>query len=759
MGNIYADMENEQTIPASSTTPTPSRSTRNIYEAMDDEKYDPRVNPNALNLIKPTTPKEHVKSLWDVPGAAYHHIANSLGQFYKSIVDTYNHPSDTYNALMKAPGGVPDLNAIVPGARDEMLNAAGGVALGALDPQAQAALIAAHPELQKAADKGTAMSKYARDNYGDQQAWRDSLGLRPFQTAADLSTALTAPVMGAGLVGLGAKGLGLLAARLGSTAMGDAAATGLRGAEAVSSAMQLPAKIGDAVNPINFVPDAPGNLIIGAGKLAGLGSERIGNFLVDGGRAIKPTRWLSDASDIAGRAAMKPENRMFLDAAGGEAPNVQAALTAAVHGAPGATPLAGPIVPNSPITGPQAVANLVNAPRLQVLGKEALRNQPEAANAMLQQAAAARTANIENVFDSSPGSRAAAQAKTEADRARDYPISDARISKGDNSLMPIWQTPEMQKVLKQVKENYANDRIPVSLDYVPAHSVPTGVLDAKGNMIMKTVPAQYPELPGHVVDAIKKQMDKDAYQIVTDSGGKDDARSVKNVRQDFLNWVNRPANNPMYARSRANFAANKLDEARKDTGAYMQARANDPASFNAAKDDPNSKGRNPTVKEATDSGAYLDQFSDYLIPDHLAALDANTADHARLAEADRQAGLATEYSKALDNAFDHVHSSSIWGMGIKGHLMASIYNNAIKGLNPEVAASLSRSLLTPEGTLELANDALSQQNKIGKRVGAVKAAGNVFRNAFIRNPTIYNILDQQREAMHNAMSQPLNPNQ
>ena len=717
-------------------------------------EFDEFVTPHPK--AGPTTDKpsaDKKKSWWDVPGMAYRSSAKDLVQFFKAVRNTYQHPIDSAEALISGIGKAPEL----------LRNAAGGMALNALTPDVRQMVVGNNTDLQKMSDTGSSLANapkavhdYAVDNYGSQEAWIDSLGNHPFRSAADLSTVLTGPNMLAAGAGLAARGAGM-AARAGvlGASTGARAAKLAEVADKVAKATALPAKIGDAVNPINFVPDAPGNLLMGAGAMSrGLGAERIGNFLSATGNAIKPTEAINNLTGLYVSRAIAPEARVFLDSTNNQAPQVVSALEDRVAAAPGTTSRAGDIVPGSTPTGPEAVANIVNAPRLQVLGEEAKKNQVELNKALIDKRLAAQQQHLQTNISGSPAERQAAIAKRDADKARDYPRSDATVFTADRPMVDVLQRPELADVIRQAKEDYANKGRVLDLTYTPAHSVPTGLVDASGNPIMRNVPAVYPQLSGDVVDHLKKLMDSDAFERIAKKGASDPSvAAIRDARKAFLDLVDRPGFNPHYRRSRENFAANSRVIDQQNTGVHAESLLDNPHAFDASQDNiQNIHTRNPSIQAATGHTRYA-HHADYLEPDQQNAMRAISADNARAAEAKRQASLASDYRDEIDSAFEPVHSPHI--MGVKGKIAAALYNTAIGDINPDVAAILSKALMTPEGTLELGKNALAQQSKLSGRAGKAKLAGNVVRNLMIRNPTMYNILDYKRNAMNEMLNQRL----
>mgnify|MGYP003651980716 CR=1 FL=1 len=319
-----------------------------------------------------------------------------------------------------------------------------------------------------------------------------------------------------GLAGTGAVGLAGLA-KSGATTTGQkvleggklgavfgAATPGIDTAEKTATAAALGAAIGGAA-PV---------LIPAAAKAAG---------------------WIWDTA--SGKLVQMKAGKILREISG---PELDAIRTATAQAAPGRT-------------AAQAVQEAgVIAPVFQAMGEKGATLSPEFASAAAQRAIAEETARKATLTKVTPNLKAAINAR---DLASDplYEAAKKQVVTLDEPFLDLFG--RMPKGTVEKAADIARmEKRPFQMgQYVPEHQIETGVLDAAGKPIMKTVPAELPKITGDSLHYLKRALSDIANAPPSAQGaGRDTQNAARGVLKDFLAKFETSV--PKYGEARQTFA-------------------------------------------------------------------------------------------------------------------------------------------------------------------------------------------------------------
>lgn len=337
-----------------------------------------------------------------------------------------------------------------------------------------------------------------KERYGGIEELKNTLATDPVGAVADISLLLTGVGGVTRTAGTAAKVAG--ASRVGA------------GAEAAGRAVETAANV---INPLTPVVKGTELTIRGGAKAAG----NVAGFM----RGERPAE---QAAEIAQQAA-----------AGRGAPDANrlAAIRVELGRAPPSTP------------GAQAAAN-VYAPELQALGQAIGERRPGPKGVAEQAAEAARQARLQGVTPD----LAAATAAREAASAPLYTTAKQAIITLDQPMMDLFE--RMPKgTLEKAAEIARMEGRPFQMgQYVPAHTAPTGMVNAAGQPITRQVPAQFPQITGESLHYIKRALSDISNASPITGITRDMQTAARGVLKDFLPQVE--SRIPAYGQARQTYA-------------------------------------------------------------------------------------------------------------------------------------------------------------------------------------------------------------
>jgi len=396
-----------------------------------------------------------------------------------------------------------------------------------------------------------------KDRYGSIDALKDTLATDPVGAAGDLSLLLS----GAGS-----------ALRVGGTAATAAGAT--KAGQAAQTVGGAVSKAGDIVNPMT--PIARGTEFA----------------LTQGARA---TGNIVDALQ-GERAARQAANILRESAAGRGATNQNqlAAVRSALQTAP------------ANLTAAQAAAG-VYAPEFQALGAAIAERQPSFYGGVNKAQEAARSAQLAAITPDISAAETARKAAT----SPLYRTAEQAVVTLDQPFMDLFE--RMPKgTMEKAAEIARMEGRPFQIgQYVPAHSAPTGLVNAAGQPIMQQVPAQFPKITGESLHYIKRALSDISNASPTTGITQDIQRAARGVLTDFLPAVE--AKIPTYGQARQTYSqmSEPINQAR--VLEEMQSVLQKPGGGERAQPFMNvlGRGEEAMLKRSTGTPRY-DQISDVL---------------------------------------------------------------------------------------------------------------------------------------------------
>ena len=147
----------------------------------------------------------------------------------------------------------------------------------------------------------------------------------------------------------------------------------------------------------------------------------------------------------------------------------------------------------------------------------------------------------------------AAEAAREAAAQPLYQAADKTVVKLDAPFMDLFDRMPRGTVEKAADIARMDSRPFMMGQYAPAQQVPTGVLNAAGAPIMKTIPAQFPTVTGESLHYLKRALSDIANAPTATTGaGRDTQAAARGVLADFIRQFE--AKVPVYKQARQTFA-------------------------------------------------------------------------------------------------------------------------------------------------------------------------------------------------------------
>lgn len=658
-------------------SPAPAPNGANPYD-----QFDHPIGLNDLAKMKPTTPVRKAIPLTSMPSETYKGLASSAANFGTGVYHAAQHPIDSVKALWhllsnKLPSGANDL------AQGLVLNLADPTVLdqsGVMeqDPRAKEKMGAAAHFVQSQKDRWIS---HPGEEFGT--AARETIAHDPVGALADASTLLG----GAG--GL-ARGVAASAPSVTAQVAARAAAPILeRGAA--------------AINPFNIATSGAkfaGSFVPGLNP----GIARVGNAMSDAAiPSIAQRRWKPSATAAA-------QNELLRDATEGHAHQV---ATSMVNRG------AREIVPGSPMTAAEAVADQMNATNMATMGKDAAKNLTSDTANITDAQNAARLASIRDTVSGAPGELERRETARAADAVRDYAASDRTMVNAGNALYDLQGRPSIATAFERARLRTMDADRPFGV-VNPA----TGVLQYSGRDL-------------HLV---KEELDTIAHE----AGGH--TRESRQARQDFINWVEHPTNNPAYRTARENFQAHSQAIDRMSLGRVLEQKLTGALqgedagklrweAYADALDNPGNWGTgNSIIRKGTGERRY-NRLEDIFTPDQMTALENIRQDLARSKSAETQANLPNVFSGRLNTA-----ATDMAG-GLVPPPVRAVTNAMTGNIDKTIADNVGRATRSPQAMNTMLNQLIDRD----KELHLLKRGANAMYQGAIKYPSVYNAMDEQRK--------------
>jgi hypothetical protein len=481
-----------------------------------------------------------------------------------------------------------------------------------------------------------------------------------------------------------------------------------------------------AEDPVGFAADLSTLLSGGAGVAKLGGASKTSQVLSTGAsltNPLKPAELVVRAGAIpikeAGKivnTAFNAKNALLMRAAEGQAPAIINALRTAEEIVPGSMPTAAEAAAKTGVVG------------YQQLGKSAAQELQTQFKARAAEKGAAQTKAIQQVGQTPEALEAAKTLRGETANIN-YGVSDKVLATTDDAYAALLKTPAMQKALDKARELAANKRQPLQIGEVtPEKIVPSALLNAQGKPVSQTViPATQAQIPGTSVQLIKEAFD-DLINDPAAAGFKgNEARSIMNVKKDFLKWAE--SKNQPYAEARSTFAKQSEPINQMQVGQYLQERFTPTLGVGTAADRAQAYGAAlkdapSTIKRAT-GDARFKELTQILTPDQVKILDDVKADLARSATSKNLA------SGPLKPEFDVAKATfSVGGEGFLPNTLNTITTvtntvlRKLKGrIDQKLATEIATEMLFPGKAADALEKAFRQQKTRELLSEIVKAPG------------------------------------
>jgi hypothetical protein len=481
-----------------------------------------------------------------------------------------------------------------------------------------------------------------------------------------------------------------------------------------------------AEDPVGFAADLSTLLSGGAGVAKLGGASKTAQVLSTGANLTNPLK----PAELVVRAGMIPvkeagkivntafnaKNALLNRAAEGQAPAIINALRNAEEIVPGSMPTAAEAAAKTGVVG------------YQQLGKSAAQELQTQFKARASEKGAAQTKAIQQVGQT-PEALAAAKTLRGETANINYGVSDKVLATTDDAYAALLKTPAMQKALDKARELAANKRQPLQIGEVtPEKIVPSTLLNAQGKPVSQTViPATQAQIPGTSLQLVKEAFD-DLINDPAAAGFKgNEARSIMNVKKDFLNWAE--SKNQPYAEARSTFAKQSEPINQMQVGQYLQERFTPTLGVGTAADRAQAYGAAlkdapSTIKRAT-GDARFKELTQILTPDQIKILDDVKADLARSATSRNLA------SGPLKPEFDV--SKATFALGGEGVLpntlntITTVTNTVLRRLKGKIdqklATEIATEMLFPGKAADALEKAFRQQKTRELLAEIVKAPG------------------------------------
>lgn len=536
---------------------------------------------------------------------------------------------------------------------------------------------------QRISSAANAVGGMMKERYGSVDALKDTLATDPVGAVGDLSLLLT-----------GAGG----AVRAGGTAATAAGAA--RAGQAAEMAGRAISTAGNIVNPMTPVAK-------GAELAISQGARSVGN-VVD---ALQGQRAAQQATNILREAAV---------GRGATNQNQLAAVRSALQTAP------------ANVTAAQAAAG-VYAPELQALGAAIAERQPSFYAGTERAQEAARAAQLAAV---TPDIAAATTARTAATTPL-YGAAEKAVVTLDQPFMDLFE--RMPKgTLEKAAEIARMEGKPFQIgQYVPAHSAPTGLVNAAGQPIMQQVPAQFPKITGESLHYIKRALSDISNASPVTGITQDMQRAARGVLADFLPAVESKIN--AYGQARQTYSQMSAPINQAQVLQEMQSVLQKPGGGERAVPFMNvlGRGEEAMLKRSTGTPRY-EQVSDVLTQPQMSVVRDVEAQLNRQATMAQQAQAGAEAANLIVKAnTSNLRIPSF--MNVKVHVANETLRLLQDRLNAKSLAALEEAFKSAKSMEELLSKVpAAQRSDVLRTLGQVQ--GNL-------SPAKLNIWSQTGNAL------------
>lgn len=536
---------------------------------------------------------------------------------------------------------------------------------------------------QRISSAANAVGGMMKERYGSVDALKDTLATDPVGAVGDLSLLLT-----------GAGGV----VRAGGTAA--TAAGAVRAGQAAEMAGRAIGTVGNIVNPMTPVAK-------GAELAISQGARSVGN-VVD---ALQGQRAAQQATNILREAAV---------GRGATNQNQLAAVRSALQIAP------------ANVTAAQATAG-VYAPELQALGAAIAERQPSFYAGAEKAQEAARAAQLAAV---TPDISAATTARTAATTPL-YSAAEKAVVTLDQPFMDLFE--RMPKgTLEKAADIARMEGKPFQIgQYVPAHSAPTGLVNAAGQPIMQQVPAQFPKITGQSLHYIKRALSDISNASPVTGITQDMQRAARGVLADFLPAVESKINAYGQARQTYSQMSAPINQAR--VLEEMQSVLQRPGGGERAVPFMNvlGRGEEAMLKRSTGTPRY-EQVSDVLTPPQMSVVRDVESQLSRQASMTQQAQAGAEAANLIVKAnTSNLRIPSF--MNVKVHVANETLRLLQDRLNAKSLAALEEAFKSAKSMEELLSKVpAAQRSDVLRTLGQVQ--GNL-------SPAKLNIWSQTGNAL------------
>lgn len=336
-------------------------------------------------------------------------------------------------------------------------------------------------------------------------------------------------------------------------------------------------------------------------------------------------------------------------------------------------------------------------------------------------------------------------ALTKAHKARttaEYAGPNQVLSTADDDFHRMLNLPLVRGVLKDAEDLAITDgrQFRIGQD-IPAHTIP----DPYGqNLPPIQVPAQFAQYPGKSIHDIKKALDARAFREVQPGGlGPSQARAIKDVRDQFLDWVDGPGGNPGYKAAKEAHRSRATDLDRMRFGQEMENILTSPLVEGETLNLRAERFARALDTPVTKTQGYLRETHprDLLTPEQMKKLTQVKDDLARQAMDDDLARAGSRYGSEIGTGASdalHIRSDNMF------------LRPFVAGANKRVEKKVSEKILTREGALELVNAMMKQDAALAPytRGYGMTQQVNHFINPYRyanRYPMLYNTTQQEQQ--------------
>ena len=429
----------------------------------------------------------------------------------------------------------------------------------------------------------------------------------------------------------------------------------------------------------------------------------------------------------------------LLQATEGKGPEILNALRAPTTIVPGSTP-----------TAAQA-ASPVGSTLYSALEQQVSKEMPTAFLAREDAQAAARLAALRTVAQNKEALDAAKSTR-EVTAGELYGAAETNIIPSDEIFRGLMFTPSGKAAMARAEKLAAEKKQPFKFgNDTPEQVVQTKILDAEGNPITQTIPAEVAQYPVSSLHHIKTAMDDLIKNPERFGIGAAEAGAIKSTRKKYLTWLENAA--PEYRVARETFAKQSAPINTMEIGQYLEGKLvpalGEDAAQRAAVYSAALRDASGTIQKATTGMPRFDSLTKVLSADDVKTLENIRADLAREARTSKMAREGARAEKetetpTLPNLMDRTAAVANAVMrGLRGKLNKKVaIEIAMEMLDPNMAAAALEKALAYEAR----NKSIAQAFKAGGASAARVARASAFPaaiNALAPSPPNQNALAAQ----------------